>query len=169
MNPEELCSDLDRAIELEREGRRGDPLAESRHWLEKLSEVDGERRGFLRLAAKDRISDQELDEELAALEETRRLAERELASLRAQSERLEQMERDRHAVLEHYATLARQALASLTSEERHQLYKMLGLKVWAAKNGDVQIEMAGGLLGGLDASSTKPAATTKCRRTGGPS
>jgi hypothetical protein len=68
---------------LEREGRRGDPEAEHKHWLEKLSEVGEERRGFLRLAAKNRITDEELDEELAALEETRRLAERELATLRA--------------------------------------------------------------------------------------
>jgi hypothetical protein len=33
LDPEELRSDLDRAIELEREGRRGDPEAESAHWL----------------------------------------------------------------------------------------------------------------------------------------
>jgi hypothetical protein len=46
LNPEELRSDLDRAIELEREGRHGDPEAEAKHWLEKLSEADEERRGF---------------------------------------------------------------------------------------------------------------------------
>jgi len=81
LNPEELCSDLERAIELERSGRRGDPEIEVRHWLEKLSEVDEERRDFLRLAAKGRIADKELDEELAALEETRQTAERELGAL----------------------------------------------------------------------------------------
>src|SRR5512132_3030009 len=64
LDPAELRSGLDRAIELEREGRYGDPEAEAKHWLEKLSEIDEERRGFLRLAAKDRITDEELDEEL---------------------------------------------------------------------------------------------------------
>jgi hypothetical protein len=122
---------------------RGDPEAEAKHWLEKLSEADEERRGFLRLAAKGRITDEELDEELATLEETRRTAERELNALREQKERLEQMERDRDAVLEYYASLAPEALDSLTSEERHQLYKMLRLKVWVAKSGDLEIEMAG--------------------------
>lgn len=143
LDPEELRSDLDRAIELEREGRRGDPEAEAAHWLEKLSEADEERRGFLRLAAKGRITDEELDEELAALEETRRTAERELEALRRHTERVEQMERDRDAVLDYYATLAPEALDSLTSEERHHLYKMLRLKVWVFKSGELEIEMAG--------------------------
>jgi hypothetical protein len=143
LNPEELRSDFDRAIELEREERHGDPEAEAKHWLEKLSEVDEERRGFLRLAAKGRITDEELDEELAALEETRRTAERELKALRGQEERLEQMERDRDAVLDYYATVAPERLDSLTSEERHHLYKMLRLKVWVDKGGDLEIEMAG--------------------------
>jgi site-specific DNA recombinase len=157
LNPEELRSDLERAIELEREGRRGDPEAEAKRWLEKLSEVDEERRGFLRLAAKGRITDEELDEELAALEEARRTAERELDALRQHKERVEQMERDRDAVLDYYATLAPEALDSLTSEERHHLYKMLRLKVWVAKSGDLEIEMAGvpvDVLEGLDAGSS---------------
>src|SRR5215218_8873033 len=42
LDPAELRSDLDRAIELEREGRYGDPEAEAKHWLEKLSEIDEE-------------------------------------------------------------------------------------------------------------------------------
>jgi hypothetical protein len=45
-----LRSDLDRTIELKRDGRRDDPEEEARHWLDKLSEADEERRGFLWLA-----------------------------------------------------------------------------------------------------------------------
>jgi hypothetical protein len=108
----------------------------------------------LRLAAKGRITDEELDEELAPLEATRQTAGRELAALRQHAERVEQMERDRDAVLEHYASLAPEALDSLTSEERHHLYKMLKLKVWLAKSGDLEIEMAGVLVEGLDGSSS---------------
>jgi len=108
----------------------------------------------LRLAAKGRITDEELDEELAALEEARRTAERELESLRRHKERVEQMERDRDAVLDYYATLAPEALDSLTSEERHHLYKMLRLKVWVAKSGDLEIEMAGVPIDVLEGSSS---------------
>ena len=161
MNPAELRSDLDRAIELEKEGRYGDPEAEAKHWLEKLSEIDEERRGFLRLAAKGRITDEELDEELAALEETRRTAERDLKDLRQHKELVEQMEQDRDAVLQHYASLAAEALDSLTSEERHHLYKMLRLKVWLAKSGDLEIELAGVPVDELGGSSSITQATSR--------
>jgi site-specific DNA recombinase len=161
LDPAELRSDLDLAIELEKEGRYGDPEAEAKHWLQKLSEIDEERRGFLRLAAKGRIMDEELDEESAALEETRRTAERELKDLRQRKERVEQMEQDRDAVLEHYASLAPEVLDSLTSEERHHLYEMLRLKVWLAKSGDLEIEMAGVPLDGLDGSSSITQGTSR--------
>jgi hypothetical protein len=154
LDPAELCSDLDRAIELEREGRRGDPEAEAKHWLDKLAEAEEERRGFLRLAAKGLIADEELDEELAQLEETRTVAKNELGTLRFHRERIEEMERDRDAVLEHYTALAPEALDTLTSEERHQLYNMLRLKVFVEKSGDLKIEFAGSLAKDADGSST---------------
>jgi hypothetical protein len=77
------------------------------------------------------------------------------------------MERDRDAVLEHYAALAPEALDSLSSEERHQLYKMLGLKVWVAKSGDVEIEMAGVPVSGLSSGSTASEVTLTSGPTGG--
>ena len=135
--------------------------------MEKLAEIDDERRGFLLFAAKDRIADQELDEELAALEETRRTAERELKDLRRHKERVDQMEQDRDAVFEHYASLAPEALDSRTPEERNHLYKMLRLKVWLAKSGDLEIEMAGVLLDGLDASSSMTQGTSRSAPMGG--
>jgi hypothetical protein len=159
LDPAELRSDLDRAIELEKEGRYGDPEAEAKHWLEKFSEIDDERRGFLRLAAKDRITDEEL--ELGALEETRRTAERELKDLRRHKERVDQMEQDRDAVFEHYASLAPEALASLTSEERNHLYKMLRLKDWLAKSRDLEIELAGAQVDGLGGSTSITQGTSK--------
>ena len=119
-------------IELERSAVRGDPEREAKEWLDKLSEVDQERRGWLRLAAKGGPTDptdEELDEELAALEETRQTAKRELTALRDRKERIEELERDRDAVLEDYAGRAPEALEALTSEERHRLYKMLKLSV----------------------------------------
>jgi hypothetical protein len=154
LDPAELCSDLDRAIELEREGRRGDPEAETKHWLDKLAEVDEERRGFLRLAAKGHMTDGELDEELARLDGTREAAERELEALRSHKERVEAMERDREAVLEQYAVLAPEALDALSPEERHRLYKMLSLKVLVAKNGELEIELAGAPVEDLNAGGS---------------
>jgi hypothetical protein len=128
-DPDQLKADLDRMIELERSVVCGDPAHEAKHWLERLSGAEEERRGFLRLAARGRITDEELDEELVALEQTCQAAKRELAALQNRKERIEALERDRDAVLEDYAGRTPDALEALTSEERHQLYKMLKLSV----------------------------------------
>jgi hypothetical protein len=126
-------------IELERGAVRGDSDREAKQWLEKLSEVDEERRGFLRLAARGRISEEELDEELAALDETRRIAKRELATLRDRKERIKELERDRDALLGDYAGRTPEALEAFTAEERHRLYKMLRLSVAVYPDGSAEI------------------------------
>ena len=63
--------------------------------------------------------------------------------------RLESLERDKETILNTYAGLAPEALASLDPEERHQLYKMLRLKV--AVNLDGTLEIGGDLANSLQA------------------
>jgi hypothetical protein len=122
-------------IEQECAGMRGDPDQEAASWLEKLSEVEQERRGYLRFAAKRHMTDEELDEALAELEETRVAAEDELAVIRERKENLEELERDRDALLESYAEMTPAVLDALTSEERRQVYGMLRLRVEVAADG----------------------------------
>jgi hypothetical protein len=93
---------------------RGDPDQEAASWLEKLSEVEQERRGYLRFAAKGHMTDEELDEALAELEEIRMMAEDELAIIRGRKEILEELERDRDALLESYAEMTPEGLDTLT-------------------------------------------------------
>jgi hypothetical protein len=138
-DPDQLRGDLERMIELERSVARGDPDREAMHWLEKLSGADEERRGFLRLAARGRITDKELDEELAVLEETRQTARRELAVLQNRKERIAALKRDRDTVLEDYAGRTPDALEALGSEERHRLYKMLRLSVKIHPDGSAEV------------------------------
>ena len=116
-------------------GTRGDSDQEAASWLEKLSEVEQERRGYLRFAAKGHMTDEELDEALAELEETRRMAEEELAAIRGRKEIIEELERDRDALLESYAEMTPEALDALTPEERRQVYGMLRLRVEVAAAG----------------------------------
>jgi site-specific DNA recombinase len=85
-DPGRLKAGLEEMIEQERAGLRGDPDQEAKTWLEKLSEVDQERRGYLRLAAKGRLTDEELDEALADLEDIRETAEKELKAIRGRRE-----------------------------------------------------------------------------------
>ena len=137
-DPERLRAGLEELIEQERAGRRGDPDREANAWLEKLSEVEQERCGYLRLAAKGHMSDDDLAEALSELEETCATAERELKAIRGRKAALEELERDRDALLESYAGMMPEALDSLAPEERSQIYGMLRLKVDALADGMMQ-------------------------------
>jgi site-specific DNA recombinase len=136
---ERLRTDLDTMIEEERKGTRGDPNQEAKVWLEKLTEVDQERRAYQRLAAKGHMTDEELDEELAELAETRKIAERELEVLHSRRERIEEMERDRDALLDNYARRAPEALKVLAPEERHQVYRILRLRAAIMMDGMLDV------------------------------
>jgi hypothetical protein len=138
-DPQRLREGLDRMIERERAGMHGDPEQEARVWLERLAEAERKRSGFQDMAAEGLITFDELRTKLAALEETRTTAQRELESLSLRRERLAELERDRDSLLEHYATKVPEALEELTAEERHQVYKMLRLDVYVFPNGDLEI------------------------------
>jgi chromosome segregation ATPase len=129
-------------IQREREALRGNPARETKAWLEKLSEVTRMRGSYQEMAAKGLITFEELEEKLLSLEETRRTAERELQALRGHRERLEELERDKDALLESYAGMAPEALGNLTPEERHQVYKMLKVRVIAHVDGTFEFNGA---------------------------
>ena len=113
-------------------------------WLEKLAELEQERRGYLRLAAKGHMSDDDLAEALAELEDTRATAEMELKVIRGRKAALEKLERDRDALFESYAGMMPDALDSLAPEDRVRVYGMLRLNVEISAEGTMQ---ARGVLG----------------------
>jgi site-specific DNA recombinase len=144
-DPEQLRADLEEMMDRERQSSlRGDPQLEKKAWMDKLAETDCMRSGYQEQAAKGLMTLDELAARLRELEGTRRAAERELAILEDRRETMEQLERDKDLLLDHYAAMAPEALSSLTPEERHQVYKMLRLKVIAHLSGDV--ELAGDLV-----------------------
>jgi hypothetical protein len=118
---------------------RGDPDVEAKAWLEKLTEIEQERRGYLRLAAKGHITDDDLAEVLAELEDTRITAQTELETVRGRKAALEELERDRDTLLESYAGMVPEALDSLAPEERQQVYGMLRLKVEIAPDRSMEV------------------------------
>ena len=85
-NPEGLRADLDRMIELERAGTRGNPDKEAKLWAERLVEVDRKRAKYQEAFAADAVTLPELKAYLAQLDETRKTAERELDLLRTREE-----------------------------------------------------------------------------------
>jgi predicted nuclease with TOPRIM domain len=73
--------------------------------LEEISEANRKRARCQEMAAKRLINFEELRTRLAALEDARETAERELRALWHRTERLAQLERNRNSLLESYAGL----------------------------------------------------------------
>jgi hypothetical protein len=138
--PEELAKDLDRMIELKRTDRHGDPQKETKAWVDELAKLERMRDGYHDQAAEGLLGFGKLREKLAALDERHATAERELEALRGHRDELERFERDRDAVVSHYAALAPDVLESLGPEERRRLYSILGLKVFV-EDGEAWAEM----------------------------
>ena len=143
-DPRTLREDLDRMIELKRRVRRGDPGREAQLWAEKLAEADRRRSRYREMAAGDLITFDELRARLAELEETRKTAERELATLRGHEEHILVLERDRDVLLDSLEAEAPEALDSLSPAERHQWYKLLRLQAAIRKDGAVEVSLGWG-------------------------
>ena len=128
-DPERIRDGLNRLIENERANVGRDPERDAEFWSRKISEVEVERRGYHRLAAKGHMTDEELSAALLDLDETRETAERELEAVRVRGEALKRLEDDRDALMESYAGAVKETLEDLEPEERHRIYKLLRLSV----------------------------------------
>lgn len=134
-----LRAGLDCMIEQEAQGGHGNPAAEAERWLGQLAEVDRKRARYQEMAAEGLIEFGELRARLASLAETRQTAERELAALRNRTDRLAQLERDRDSLLEAYAGLTPEAIDSLESDERHRVYRMIGMRAFLGADGSLEL------------------------------
>ena len=128
-DPERIRAGIDRLIEEERTDAGRDPRRDAEFWSRKMTEVEVERRGYHRLAAKGHMTDEELAAALSELDEVRETAERELKTARARGEALKRLEHDRDALMESYAGMVSETLEDLAPEERHRIYKLLRLGV----------------------------------------
>jgi len=99
-DPERLRAGLDTLIEERRKTMRGDPERETQMWLRKLEDVDLKRRRAQDPAIQGLLNPDELRAKLAELQETRETNVRELEALKDRREHIEQLERDRDAVLD---------------------------------------------------------------------
>jgi site-specific DNA recombinase len=138
-DPERLRTGLEEMIETERAGVRGDPESEAQVWLGRLAALDSKRSRYQDMAAEDHITFEELGAKLRELEADRATAERELEDLSMRCSRLQDLERDKQTLLEDYAGMVPDTLDELTGEERHQVYRMLRLKVYVYPNGDLDV------------------------------
>src|SRR5215217_797160 len=143
-DPKRLRAGLDNMIEQERRKEHGDPATETDWWLGQLSEAGRKRIRYQEMAAEGLIDFGELRTRLSALEETCNTAERELHALRHRTERLKCLERDRDSLLESYVGLVPEAIDALGAEERHRVYRMIGMKAYLTTDGS--FELSGGVM-----------------------
>ncbi len=82
-----------------------------------------------------------IEEERKGMHKT---VQRESEALRGHQKRIEEMRRHRGALLDNSARIAPEALNELTPEERHQVYRMLRLRVVITMYGGLEINGAFG-------------------------
>ena len=128
-DPERIRAGIEELIELEREGARDDPEREAGLWEEKLVECSRLRSAYQDQQAAGLMTLEELGFKLAKLEETRKIAAAELATLDAREQRAKELEADRDILLDSYAEMVPEALDGLSGEERSRVYEMLQLEV----------------------------------------
>ena len=134
-DPERVRAGMDRLIEQERAAASGDPEREASMWAEKLEECARMRAGYQDQQAAGLMTLEELGAKLESLEETRRVAERELVASGDSLRRAEELEADRDALLESYAEMVPDALDELSGAERNTVYRMLRLEVKPSAEG----------------------------------
>jgi site-specific DNA recombinase len=136
-DPERLRAGLDAMIEERRGTLRGDPGKTADVWLDKIADVDRRRARAQDLAIEGLLSPDELRARVAALEDTRETARRELDTLKDRKQEVENLERDRDALLAQYAEMVPGGLETFGPEVRRWVYKLLRLNVFADQDGSL--------------------------------
>jgi hypothetical protein len=156
-HPERIRAGMDRLISQERDGRHSDPEREAAVWAEKAAECARLRGAYQDQQAAGLMTLAELGSKLEELESTRQMAEAEIAALAAQEERVEELERDRDALIEFYAGAVPEDLDRLDGEERNRIYWMLRLEITPQEDGSLDVR--GILSDGLSTPQENDSAT----------
>jgi site-specific DNA recombinase len=152
-DPERLRIGIERMHEEQRAALRGDPTCELNHWYGELEKVERMRSGYLDQQAEGIISMTELKGKLAALDERRAVADRELGKRLHHQERIAQLERETEALMERCRFEAREGLDLYTPQDRHDAYKTLGINIIAHPDGST--ELTGSVLLDIDSDSIR--------------
>jgi site-specific DNA recombinase len=127
--PETIQVGMESLIEEERTSQAQNPEHEAELWAQKLADCVQRRSAYQDQQAAGLMSLEELGSKLRELDNTRRIAEQELAALKDHRRRVQDLEQDRDALLESMAEMVPEALDSLTGEEKSRVYRMLRLEV----------------------------------------
>ncbi len=117
-----------------------DPSEETKRWLERISALDNKRKRYREMAAEGLIDFAELKEHLQELEGERSTAQGEIDSLLMRGEQLEEMRRNKDALLESLKEVTPHRIDGLPQEDRRRIYQMVGLRATTRQDGTVEVE-----------------------------
>ena len=133
--PEMVRVGMEHLIEEERASRARNPEHEAELWAHKIADCAQRRSAYQDQQAAELMNLEELGFKLRELDNTRKIAERELAALKDHRRRVRDLEQDRDALLESMAEMVPEALDGLTGEEKSRVYRMLRLEVTPTAEG----------------------------------
>src|SRR5215203_4057950 len=152
-NPELIRAGMNALIERKRAAKSREAGEEAAVWVKNLAECARLRSAYQDQQAAGLMTLEELGSKLKDLEGTRKLAQAELTVLEVQEERVEELKKDRDALLESWAGILPEALQDLRGEERNRIYRMLRLEVTPTPEGySVTGALAGFLYSRTDTS-----------------
>jgi flagellar motility protein MotE (MotC chaperone) len=106
-----------------------DIAKEAKGWKQNVAEYARKRSAYQDQQAAGLMTLEELGSKLQELDDARRLAQAELEALTRRQEHIEELEKDREALLKSMAEMVPHALEGLTPGERNKIYRMLRLEV----------------------------------------
>jgi hypothetical protein len=111
---------------------------EEASWLNRISEIEHKEERLLDLRLEGDITAEQFRAKSGALQEAREAATASLEAARARRSRREDFKRDKEALLDYHARLVPEDLDNLTSEQRRNLYRIMGLR-FQARDGELVI------------------------------
>ena len=109
------------------------------HWTDTLVKAEVKMDRLLDLYLEDHLDKGRYDRRLRRLEAEARSARGELEKLRARRQVIAQTQGDMEELVESYVEALPDDLASLTGSERHEVYRILSLRVTLRNSGIVEM------------------------------
>jgi site-specific DNA recombinase len=132
-----LLSHIDERIRQETESN---PEREAIVWTKRIAALDRKISRAQDLAIEGLISHDDLRERLAGMRREKETAKRELEAVKNKKEHIEELKSHRRYLLDRYAAGLALKFRYFPPDERHRIYKKLGLMVRVGPDGTLEIE-----------------------------
>jgi len=143
-DPDRLRSGLDEMLAQEQATLGRNPGEEEKAWLKKLADTERQKDRLVDLYLDRKLDKKRYEAKASELDRVAQTGEAELDRLRNRQHRLAKLRRERDELLEHYENLVPESLDALTPEQRHRVYKIMGLSVFGCRDGSLEITWAYG-------------------------